>query len=66
VGFLIFSSSCQENEKIINFDEKDAQWMYFEEEKRFYEVSRARKANLKGQKECMVGRAQWHNHAEIL
>jgi len=40
--------------------------MYFDEEKRFYEVSKARKASLKGQKGCTVGHAQWHNRVENL
>jgi len=57
VVFLIFRSTYQEDEKITNFEGKDAQGMHLEEEKRFYEVSRARKVSLKGQKECTVGHA---------
>jgi len=42
--------------------ENEAIGTYFEEEKRPYKFSRARKASLKGQRECTVGHAQWHNH----
>jgi len=44
--------------------EKKAMGTYFKEEKGSYIVSRVRKVSLKGQKECTVGRMQWHNRAK--
>ena len=64
--FLIFGSSCQENEKITSFDGKEGHGDVFREKKRSYEVSRAKGSTLKGQKELTVGRAQWQNCVENL
>jgi len=64
VVFLIFRSSCQEDENIASFDEKKVMGMCFKEKKRSYKVPKTRKAGLKDQTECRAGRIQWHNHAE--
>ena len=44
--------------------EKKTMGTYFEKEVLW--VSSDRKASVKDQKECMVGRAQWQDHTEYL
>ena len=65
--FFLFSGALTKNiRKSIVLIERKAVGTSFEEQKRFNEVLSARKARVKGQGECTIGRAPWHNCAAIL
>ena len=64
--FLFLGVSNEKIRKYLFLIERKAMGTNFEEEKRFNEVPGARKARLKGLGECIVGRALWDNHEEIL
>ena len=64
VVFLFSGVLTKKMKKSLVLREKKVMETCFKEEKRSHDVSRSRKASLKGQRECTIGHVLWHDRAE--